>query len=98
MTGREMRLTMQRLGMANETLATRLGINPSSVQRWLSGVYTVPEHVAQWMRELSDLDRSGDAAAYDQLLNALPRGWQESGINERDKQRHTTKRTGAVAG
>lgn len=88
MADRDIGVIMRRLGLTQVSLAARLGINQSSVQRWLSGVYRVPEHVAQWLRELSDLDRAGDDAAYRQLLNALPRGWQESGINERDKHKH----------
>jgi hypothetical protein len=76
MTGRQLKRIMVGLGWEREMLADRLGIQPSSVQRWVSGVYTIPEHVADWLRDLIDAQRAEDMGRYNRLLAALPNGWQ----------------------
>lgn len=83
MTNAEFRRCMTALGWDNTTLAARLGVQRSSVQRWSNGAYTVPEHLAAWVKELSDLAAAGETDRYDAVLEALPNGWQGDKPNER---------------
>lgn len=76
MTGEEFRARLAALDWDMTSLAGHLGIQRSSVQRWCSGVYDVPEHVAAWVDELAKLTEAGDAAGHDRLLNQLPKGWE----------------------
>jgi hypothetical protein len=76
MTGRELRVMLESLGWDKDILSRHLGINRTSVQRWMSGVYTVPEHVAAWLGEVFAAQRAGDMARYNGLIAALPEGWK----------------------
>jgi hypothetical protein len=72
----EVRAALIALGWDKDTLATRLDINRTSVQRWLTPAYTVPEHVAAWLRELVAAKRGGDVEQFNALVAALPNGWR----------------------
>ena len=76
MTNAEFRHCMAVNGWDNTTLATHLGVQRSSVQRWSNGAYTIPDHLAAWMKELADLAAAGDTDRYNAVRQALPNGWQ----------------------
>ena len=86
MTNAEFRRRLKALGWDNTSLAAHLRIQRSSVQRWSNGAYTVPEHVAAWVKELSDLAAAGDDKNYNRVLEALPHGWQGATNNVRNNE------------
>jgi DNA-binding transcriptional regulator YdaS (Cro superfamily) len=83
MTSKELRKAMRVLEWDQTSLAEHLGIQRSSVQRWCSGVYTVPAHVAAWIAELAELSKAGNDERYNAVLDALPHGWQGENANGR---------------
>jgi hypothetical protein len=87
MTNADFARCMAVLGWDNTTLAARLRVQRSSVQRWHNGAYTIPDHLAAWMTELADLAAAGDDDRYNAVLEALPNGWQGDKPNVDDNQR-----------
>jgi predicted transcriptional regulator len=76
MNNAEFMARLRTLGWDNTNLAHHLGVQRSSVQRWCNGAYTLPEHIAEWVKDLSDAHAAGEVDRYNQLLAALPNGWQ----------------------
>lgn len=50
MTAADLRAAMDRLRWSIRTLAAALGVERTTIQRWLEGRYPVPEDVAAWLR------------------------------------------------
>jgi hypothetical protein len=76
MNNAEFMARLRTLGWDNTNLANHLGVQRSSVQRWVNGEYTLPAHVAEWVKDLSEAYQAGDDDLYNRLLAALPHGWQ----------------------
>jgi len=50
MTGQQLRAALRGLGVSQMEASRRLGVDPSTVRRWLSGARRIPEPVAILMR------------------------------------------------
>jgi hypothetical protein len=53
MTGEELALCLTTIGWSARRLALLLHIDESQVRRWLYGRYTIPTHIARWLRQLA---------------------------------------------
>ena len=49
-TGHQLRAALKRLGISQMEASRRLGVDPSTVRRWLAGARRIPEPVAILMR------------------------------------------------
>jgi DNA-binding transcriptional regulator YdaS (Cro superfamily) len=53
MTPRAFRAALSTIGWTQRGLADRLGVHETRVRRWVSGVYPIPENVAEWLQRLA---------------------------------------------
>jgi transcriptional regulator with XRE-family HTH domain len=67
MDGAEMEALLRQIGWTARELAQRLGIRGSTVGDWLNGRRSIPDNVADWLRQV--------AQVLDQAP-ALPEGWR----------------------
>jgi len=59
-TRQQLRATIKRLGISQVETSRRLGVDPSTVRRWLSGARRIPEPVAILLRTwLTERPRRG---------------------------------------
>jgi hypothetical protein len=69
-TKEELSDVLRRIGWSSTYLAGRLGIQETTVRRWLSGHREVPPNVGEWLEEVATLMDKAPP---------LPRGWQRPG-------------------
>lgn len=68
MSGDEMAAVMKKIGWSAHEVARRLDVRPQTVTGWTSGRRGIPENLAEWLEQWSQL---ADKAP------ALPRGWRD---------------------
>lgn len=53
MTPKQFQKSLDTIGWSKRSLAVKLGVNEMRPKRWASGVYPVPDEVAQWLTTLA---------------------------------------------